>query len=669
VPHDPKGRIDIEASDLADQNVFELFKKGETKGIFQFESGGMQDLLMKMQPDRLEDLIAANALYRPGPMELIPLYCNRKHARERVPEVHPIMDKILAETYAIMVYQEQVMQIFNQLGGIELSNAYKLIKAISKKMADVIAKFQPDFMKGAMANGVSKDKAEEIFDFILKFGSYGFNKSHSTRYAIVAYQTAYMKVYHPVEYMSALLTFEMGSTEKVVEYIEDCRRMVLPDGSTGIKVLPPDVNISDKDFTPVYVQREQRGRKKKEDPGKEGVIRFGLMAVRGVGEKAVETIIEERKKKRDFPSLYDLCDRVDLRTVTRSTIEAVIKCGAFSSLNARRSQLMNVLEKAVEMGQQAQNDRRSGQMSMFGAPDPNAAVAAAPVMGTLPDVPEFQPAELLKFEKELLGFYITSHPLTEHQAAIDRYTTASTKEAMNLSEGTEVMIGCMLSVVRSKVAKTGRSAGMKWAIIGMEDLDGTIEGMCFAESYANITQKYPDAITAERIVFVKGKVDKKRETPSLMVSEILPVEAALEKLTTALIVKFDKTRHTQETVDQVKAMLRANKGNLPVFAQTSFTGVVNGDGTVSDHIVTLRLANDYAVKLSQTLVDDLRAKLGNEFVDMAGAGTKRKKRLEQQRLFKEEQADAAVVVEAPVGRGGDEEVAAAMDMEMEAAEA
>src|SRR5688500_6920590 len=475
----------------------------------------MQDLLMKMQPDRIEDLIAANALYRPGPMELIPTYCNRKHGRESVPKVHPIMDAILAETYDIMVYQEQVMQIFNQLGGIELSNAYKLIKAISKKTVDVIAKFQPEFIKGTMNKGVSKEKAEEIFDLILKFGGYGFNKSHSTRYAIVAYQTAYMKVYHPVEYMSALLTYEMGSTEKVVEYIEDCKRMALPDGSTGIKVLPPDVNISDKDFTPVYVERETKGRRKKDDPEKDGVIRFGLMAVRGVGEKAVECVIHERQEKGDFENLFDFCERVDLRTVTRATIEALVKCGAFSSVGARRAQLMNILERAVEMGQQTQNDKRSGQLSMFGgASNGNAAAALPKVVPGLPDVDEFQPADLLKFEKEFLGFYITSHPLAEHQTAIERYTTASTKEALNLTEGTEVTIGCMLSAVRSKIAKTGRSAGQRWAILAMEDLDGQIEGMCFAETFAAVTQKYPDAIQAERIVFVKGKVDKKRETPT-----------------------------------------------------------------------------------------------------------------------------------------------------------
>jgi DNA polymerase-3 subunit alpha len=261
VPLDEKGRIDIEKIDLGDANVFKMFQRGETRGIFQFESGGMQDLLMKMQPDRLEDLIAANALYRPGPMELIPTYCNRKHGKEAVPAVHPIMDSILAETYGIMVYQEQVMQIFNQLGGIELSNAYKLIKAISKKTSDVIAKFKPDFIAGAKKNGVTQEKAEEIFELILKFGGYGFNKSHSTRYAIIAFQTAYMKVYHPVEYMSALLTFEIGSTDKVVEYIEECRRMTLLDGTRGIRVLPPDISMSDKDFTPVYAAAETSGKK------------------------------------------------------------------------------------------------------------------------------------------------------------------------------------------------------------------------------------------------------------------------------------------------------------------------------------------------------------------------------------------------------------------------
>src|SRR5688572_21792414 len=636
--------IDVEKLDLADKGVFGLFCRGETKGIFQFESGGMQDLLMKMQPDRIEDLIAANALYRPGPMELIPLYCNRKHGREPVPGVHPIMDAILKETYGIMVYQEQVMQIFNQLGGIELSNAYKLIKAISKKTVDVIAKFQPAFIEGTMAKGVSRDKAEEIFDLILKFGGYGFNKSHSTRYAVVAFQTAYMKTYHPVEYMASVLTFEMGDSTKMVEYIEECKRMTLMDGARGIGVLPPDINISDKDFTPVYVEEEVKVGRKKETR-KKGVIRFGLTAVRGVGEKAVEAMVEERQKAGPFRSLYDFTERVDQRQVTRGTLEALIKCGAFSSISEKRAPLLEILEKAVEMGQQSQHDKRNGQMNMFGGTQAASAPSVAQAMGdALPDVEEIPSADLLKFEKELLGFYITSHPLAEHQVALERYSTASTKEAMAVAEGTEVMIGGMLSAVRSKVAKSGRSAGMKWAILELEDLEGKIEGMCFAESYADIAARYPDALKAERIVFVKGKVDKKRETPSLMVNDVLPVEVAVEKLTTNVGVKLDRTRHPADVLTQLQSILGKHPGKKDFLIQ-----VATSDGKK----VSMKVGGDgRGVRITKDLIDDLQQLLGNDSLMLAGEGSRRAKRLQQQALFKEEQPsdeiDTSTAIEAEI---------------------
>ena len=636
------GKIDIERVDFTDRKVLDLFCRGETKGIFQFESGGMQDLLIKMQPDRIEDLIAANALYRPGPMELIPLYCNRKHGREPVPKVHPIMDAILAETYGIMVYQEQVMQIFNQLGGIELANAYKLIKAISKKTVEVIAKFKPDFIKGCTSNGITSDQAEEIFDLILKFGGYGFNKSHSTRYAIIAFQTAYMKTYHPPEYMAALLTFEMGSTDKVVEYIDECKRLTMPDGSRGIKVLPPDVNVSDKDFTPVYSLSSGHARgKRKSAPAKEGLIRFGLMAVRGVGEKAVESIIDERQRRGDFTNLYDFCERVDLRTVTRSTIEALIKCGAYSSMNARRSQLLHVVERAVEMGQQTQNDKRSGQMAMFGQPDTSSSSPSLITQhSTLPDVAELPSADLLKFEKELLGFYITSHPLTEHQATVERYSTASTREAMNCSEGTEVMIGGMLSAVRAKVAKSGRSAGQRWAILELEDLDGKIEGMCFAETFADVSQRHPGVLSPERIVFMKGKVDKRRETPCLMVTDVLPIELAIERLTTNIGIKLDPTRHNGETLPAVRHVMNKHAGKKELYVQTSTT-----DGKK----VSLRINGDWGVRITKGLVEDLETALGNGAVLLGGEGQRRMKRIQQQQLFKEAQQyeEAVTAAEAP----------------------
>jgi DNA polymerase III subunit alpha len=654
--------VDIEHVDFADRKVLDLFCRGETRGIFQFESGGMQDLLMKMAPDRLEDLIAANALYRPGPMELIPLYCNRKHGREKVPAVHPIMDAILAETYGIMVYQEQVMQIFNQMGGIELSAAYKLIKAISKKQGEVIAKFKPAFLAGTAQKGIEKDQAEELFELILKFGGYGFNKSHSTRYAIIAFQTAYMKTYHPVEYMSALLTYEMGNTDKVVEYIEECRRMTLLDGTRGIRVLPPDVNVSDKDFTPVYLNDgKKKGRKA---AAAVGVIRFGLCAVRGVGEKAMETVIGERAERGEFRSLYDFTERCDLRAVQRSTIEALVKCGAFSSLGAKRSQLLAVLDGAVEMGQQAQNDKRSGQLNMFG--QASAKVSVAGPGEVLPDVAEFVSADLLKFEKELLGFYITSHPLTEHQGAIERYTTATTKEAMNLSEGSEVMIGGMIAGVKKKVTKTGRSAGMPWAIITIEDLEGQVEGMVFGDAYAEITKRYPEALANESILFVKGRIDKKRETPSLIVNDVIPIGEAMGRLTTAVAVKLDRTRHEPGVVPQMKPLLQRHKGNIRVYLQMATMDASVGDASVGDASVgdasvgdasvgdasvgdskkvTMQLSRDLQVRPVKDLVDDLEMLLGSGSVQLMGEGSRRLKRLEQQKLFREDTESAGAEVQ------------------------
>ena len=616
----PDGRIDIERIDFADKNVLAMFGRGETRGIFQFESGGMQDLLMKMQPNRIEELIAANALYRPGPMELIGSYCARKHGREAVPKVHPVMDRLLAETYGIMVYQEDVMRIFNQLGGIELSSAYKLIKAISKKSHEVIARFKPDFIRGAQEKGIAARQAEGLFDLIEKFAGYGFNRAHSTRYAIVAFQTAYMKVYHPVEYMAALLTFEAGSTDKVVEYIEECRRMTLLDGSRGIKVLPPDVNLSDRDFTPVYVSGAGGGRA----AGRvEGEIRFGLMAVRGIGEKAVEAILRERQARGPFRSLNDFCDRVDLRTVTRATVEALVKCGAFSSLGANRAQLLHILDRAVEMGQQAQQDRRMGQLGIFGSADPSGP-------RTLPEEPlprleELETAELLKLEKELLGFYLTSHPLTEHQTLIERYSTASTRDPLRLPADAEVVIGGMISRVSKKVAKSGPSQGQQWCIITIEDLEGQIDGMIWAEAYAQIVQRNPNLLAADEIVFVRGKVDKRRETPCIVVADVIALSEAVGRLTTSVLLELDHGRHRPEAMAQIKPLLAQHAGTIQVYAK-----VAMGSGPT----VLLKLGPDCAVKPSRAMIDALDRVLGPGGVQVHGAGSMRIKRMRQERLFK-----------------------------------
>ncbi len=613
--------IDVEKLDFKDKKVLDLFCRGQTKGVFQFESPGMQDLLMKMKPDRLDDLIAANALYRPGPMELIPLYCNRKHGKEAVPQVHPLMDKILAETYGIMVYQEQVMQIFNQLGGIELSAAYKLVKAISKKQTDTIAKYKPNFLDGAVAKGISREQAVELFELILKFGGYGFNKSHSTRYAIIAFQTAFMKTYHPVEYMAALLTFEMGDTKKVEEYIDECRRLVAPDGTTGIEVLPPDVNTSDRDFTPVYLP----SKKKRSAPS--GVIRFGLVAVKGVGEKAVEAIIAERQKSGVFGSLFDFCDRVNLQQVPKSTIESLIKCGAMASISPNRAQLLAAMEGAVEVGQQAQLDRRLGQMNMFGG---GAESTGPRAQGVMPDVEEMAKAQLLKYEKEFLGFYITSHPLMEMQADIERYSTASSRDTAGMSDGAEITMGAVISEVRKRVTKNGRSAGQQMAIATLEDMEGQIDATIFAESLADILKRRPDVLTKEAIVFVRGKVDKRREKPGLVVNDVIPIEEATANLTTAVRLVLPASENG-EIVHKLKPLLGRHKGNVEVYVQ-----MIAGNG----RSVMIKLERQWSVRPTREMVGDLTTLLGDESVQLAGAGRRRQQA--KQPLLIEESADLEV---------------------------
>jgi DNA polymerase-3 subunit alpha len=611
--------IDIEKIDIGDPAVFSIFCRGQTHGVFQFESGGMQDLLTKMQPDRIEDLIAANALYRPGPMALIPDYCDRKHKRKGIPRVHPIMDTLLAETYGIMVYQEQVMQIFNQLGGIELATAYKLIKAISKKQSDFIEKQKPKFLEGCIKNGLTSDKAEELFAFILEFGKYGFNKSHSTRYAFVAFQTAFLKYYHPVEFMAALLTFEMGDTDKVVEYIDECRRLKQPDGTAGVSVLPPDVNDSNREFTPVYAAGSSAIKNQKSKIRNDsGCIRFGLMAVRGVGEKAADAIIEERQRRGVFKNLYDFCERVDLHTVTRSTLEALIKCGAFASFGANRAQLLAILDKAIEFGQQTQDDRKSGQMNMFMAG--GAADAPAPPPA-LPEIEELPNTDLLKFEKELLGFFVSSHPLASNAAVLERHTTASTREIATLPDKAPVVLGGMLARIKKSVVKNGKSAGKTMAFLTIEDLDGKIDATLFARTYGEIMEINPGLLEAENVVFIRGAVDRRRDPASITVDEIIPVADADSLLTTAVRLTMESQRHQPEVLPQLKPILQRHKGQTEVYVQVI---------TPAAQRVTLRLDHGAGVRVSPKLVEELAAVLGDDGVVLWGEGSKRMKRLQAQ---------------------------------------
>jgi len=545
--------FDLEKLPLDDAKTFKIFGDGKTKGVFQFESGGMQDLLMKMRPDRVEDLIAANALYRPGPMILIPDYIGRKHgAKWSLP--HPIMTEVLQETFGIMCYQEQVMRICNRMGDIPLRDAYTLIKAISKKKASIIQKEKERFLGGCVNKGLSKEEAEQIFELIERFAGYGFNKSHSTRYAFIAYQTAYMKAHWPVEFMAALLTFEMGDTEKIVEYIAECQGM-------GIQVMAPDINDSDVDFTPLYRETGQ---------GDKGVIRFGLAAVKGVGEKAVEHMIAARNRVERFRSLFHFCENVDSRAVNKQVIEALIKGGAFDRLGGNRNQMTAALEKAMEVGASLQSDKVRGQMNFFG--QMTAETDYTQDHKQLPNLPPWPEMQMLTFEKQVLGFYVTNNPLSQHAEAINDYSTTNTAQlAQSSGQGNGngngngnsekiVTVGGMITKIRYNLTKTGRNAGSKMAVFVLEDLQGQIEVVLFPETLAELAP----LLVEDTVVFVKGKADYRRERPNIIASEMIPIDKAREKLAKGVRIRLDAREVTKEKVMQIRSLCQFHKGSRPL---------------------------------------------------------------------------------------------------------
>ena len=534
--------IDLGKIDPSDPKVFEVFASGKTKGVFQFESGGMQDLLMKMKPDRIEDLIAANALYRPGPMILIPDYIDRKHgAKWSLP--HPIMTEILGETYGVMVYQEQVMRICNRLGDIPLREAYGLIKAISKKKARTIAKERERFVTGCVDKGLTRSQAEQVFELIERFAGYGFNKSHSTRYALIAYQTAYMKAYWPIEFMAALLTYEMGNTDKVVDYINESKRM-------GIEVLPPDINESGVDFTPLY---------KGHGPDKKGVIRFGLAAVKGVGEKAVEQIITAREKISQFQSLFHFCENVDLRAANKQVIEALIKAGAFDRLGGNRAQMLAGVEKAMQIGASTQTDKQKGQMNFFG--QMTQELDYTHDAQRLPKVDPWPEPMMLNYEKQVLGFYVTSNPLSHFAETINFYSTVNTSQLAEVGQDRVIVIGGMIAKKRYHITQRGRNAGAKMAVLVLEDLQGQVEVVLFPDAL----NKYADYLDEDKVVFVKGRVDFRREKPNILAEELVGLDEVTEKLATKVRIRLDAKDVTKEKVAEIKSICQSHRGRNPVY--------------------------------------------------------------------------------------------------------
>jgi DNA polymerase III subunit alpha len=532
--------LDLDRLDFKDQRVFEMFRRGDTTGVFQFESGGMRRLLTEMKPDRLEDLIAANALFRPGPMDLIPDYNRRKHGTEDVPKIHEIVDRFTNETYGVMVYQEQVMQIVHELGGIPLRAAYSLIKAISKKKEKDIAKAKPVFVEGAGKKGMNAKAAEELFELILKFAGYGFNKSHSTGYAIVAYQTAYLKTFFPNQYMAAFLTFESAANKASdwIPYLEDCRRtrFIDPTGPTtkpgktirtGVEVRPPDINLSQSEFAVVFQEGE-------EHIASNGHVRFGLRAIKGAGEKAIEAVIKERQQGGSpsapgsvgavlsFSSIFEFCERVPSQMVNKATLEALVKCGAFDSVHGRknRSAMLASIEAAMTAGQRAAADKAAGQNALFGFGGPETPAAKAAPVITLAKATPWTEAETLAQEKDALGFYVSSHPLDSWRFWTDAFDGIPTAAVKEQKQDARVIVPGMVQSVRALVVRTGRSAGQKMAIVTFEDLSGSIDCVLFSDCYL----KFGHLLAGDTALFILGRVDLSRGDAQVIVDRVVPID-------------------------------------------------------------------------------------------------------------------------------------------------
>ncbi|MFN6111099.1 MAG: DNA polymerase III subunit alpha [Planctomycetota bacterium] len=535
-------RIDPLKFPLDDGPTYALLQRGETKGVFQLESGGIRDLLQKMKPDRFWDIIATNALYRPGPLEggLVQQYVEVKNGRRQAEYLHPVLKDITEETHGVMVYQEQVMQILNRLGKIPLAAAYTCIKAISKKKEKIIAENYEQFVAGSTEQGLKKSQAQELWDMILKFAGYGFNKSHSTAYALIAYQTAYLKAHYPTEFMAALLTGDISGRnfsqkDSLVEHIEDCQRM-------GIEVVPPSVNSSAVKFSVA---------------GKR--IHFALCAIKGCGESAAEAIVRERAARGPFRDLFDFCERIESSSCNRAAIESLIKAGAMDCFGARRSQLQAILDRALQSGVSAQSDRKSGQKSLFGDLEEEEETTSATPVG-LPEIPEMDQRELLAAEKEVLGFYLSAHPLEQYADQLKKFCAHSSKRLGHLEDRARVSLGGMVSSIKHSNVKRAKdpTAPTKYVMFDLEDLEGSIRCIQWPSEFA--TQGH--LIQSEAILIIQGVLDRRGgDEANLVVDKVIPLEQAEQSMTNGLCLRVSEKQHGPQAAKDIYEIVRGYPGS------------------------------------------------------------------------------------------------------------
>jgi DNA polymerase-3 subunit alpha len=571
-----KPDFDLRRIPLDDGTVYRLISEGDTTGVFQLESSGFKELLKKLKPDCFEDIIAAGALYRPGPLEggMVDDFINRKHGRTKIVYHHPAMEPILKETYGVIVYQEQVMQIARALAGYSLGGADLLRRAMGKKKKEVMDKEKAKFLDGARKTGVSEKIADEVFDLMAAFAGYGFNKSHSAAYGLVTYQTAYLKKHFPAEFWAALLTCDKDDTDKVARYVAEVR-------AHGGKVLPPDLNLSDMDFGVMAAEdkAEPLAKAKKAAPTMKA-IRFGLSAIKGVGEHAVAAILETRREKGDFSSLFTLCERVDTRRANKKVLEALIKAGALDAVVTSRAAAMAALDLAVERAQKAQREKESGQTSLFsllGGGGSGAAGGGAPLDGPpppYPQVPEWSPRELLAAEKESLGFYISGHPMDRYAPELARSralrvedvngqetSSGEGRRPLNPRERPEVSVGGVVSDYRERPLKSG---GGRMCTFRLEDQTGNIEVVCFSKPFADNEELLKSGEPLIIIGNLTSEGDGESEQRRISMREAQLLSKLRREKTQRVFIDLPAETLTREQAQGVEKVLRQYHGHVPV---------------------------------------------------------------------------------------------------------
>lgn len=574
--------INLRTLPIDDPKVYRLLQKGDARGVFQLESPGIRELLKRLKPDNIRDIIALMALYRPGPLEggMVDSYVNRKHGTEKATYAHPVMKEVLEETHGVMVYQEQIMRILNRLGGIELSSAYACIKAISKKKQDTIDQRREEFIRGAGDRGLARETAEEIFQLIVVFGGYGFNKSHSAAYAMIGYHTAYLKTHYLAEFMAALLTSEIDDANKrdiLVEHIGDARRL-------GVEVLAPDINQSEGRF---HV--------------KNGKIVFGMTAIKGVGAGASEAIMAARTEGGLFKDIFEFCERVDPRLVPKTAIEKLIKAGAMDTFCSNRARMMAGLNGAVQGAVHRQNDLKRGQGNLFDLDIGSNGTPTQDSSPELPDVPAWPEAERLKYEKEVLDFYFSSHPLAVYEQDLKRFITHQIGDLKGKPGEEEVILAGIVTTLKSGNTKKARNGLSRFLRFKLQDLSDVCDCVIWPDDLAKLGE---DPL-ADGIYYVKGRLEVRGDQPSIVVSRVLTIDQAKRELAKGLYLRLRLDTHQNSTVDQLNAIIRKGLGSVPVFLKIH---------DAMEFACTLKLGKEFDVNPQKIPLADLEQLLGADNV-------------------------------------------------------